>query len=98
MGAHRDNQGIWRYRKRVILPDGTGTRIKGTPAINTKLEAERAERAHVERVLRRHLIVRAVIIALEQRNDLCLPQIEQVTGSSENLPMGRTLRFLPVDP
>jgi integrase len=52
MGAHRDNQGIWRYRKRVILPDGTGTRIKGTPAINTKLEAERAERAHVERVLR----------------------------------------------
>ncbi len=52
MGAHRDNQGTWRYRKWITLLDGTGTRIKGTPAINTKLEAERAERAHIERVLR----------------------------------------------
>jgi integrase len=53
MGAHRDNQGTWRYRKWITLTDGTGTRVKGTPAINTKLEAERAERAHIERVLRR---------------------------------------------
>jgi integrase len=52
MGAYRDNQGTWHYRKRITLADGTGTRIKGTPAINTKLEAERAERAHVERILR----------------------------------------------
>jgi len=52
MGAYRDNQGTWRYRKWITLLDGTGTRVKGTPAINTKLEAERAERAHIERVLR----------------------------------------------
>ena len=52
MGAYRDNQGTWHYRKRITLADGTGTRVKGTPAINTKLEAERAERAHIDRVLR----------------------------------------------
>src|SRR5438045_6377766 len=52
MGAYRDNQGTWRYRKWITLLDGTGTRVKGTPAINTKLEAERAERGHIERVLR----------------------------------------------
>jgi hypothetical protein len=52
MGAYRDNQETWRCRKWITLLDGTGTRVKGTPAINTKLEAERAERAHIERVLR----------------------------------------------
>jgi hypothetical protein len=52
MGAYRDNQGKWHYRKWITLLDGAGTRVKGTPAINTKLEAERAERAHIERVLR----------------------------------------------
>ena len=52
MGAYRDNEGTWRYRKWITLLDGTGTRVKGTPAINSKLEAERAERAHIERVLR----------------------------------------------
>ena len=35
--------------KVVRLGDGSVTRVNGTPAINTKLEAERA---HVERVLR----------------------------------------------
>jgi len=52
MGAYRDNEGTWRYRKWITLLDGTGTRVKGTPAINTRLEAERAERTHIERVLR----------------------------------------------
>lgn len=42
---------VWRYRKRVTLPDGRSVRIAGTPAINTKRAAEEAERAHVERVL-----------------------------------------------
>ena len=41
----------WRYRKWVTLPDGTRTRIAGTPDINTKKAAEEAERAHVERLL-----------------------------------------------
>lgn len=52
MGAYRDHEGRWHYRKRITLADGTATRVKGTPAINTKLEAERAERSHVERALR----------------------------------------------
>lgn len=42
---------LWRYRKRVQLPDGTRIRIAGTPALNTKRAAEEAERAHVEREL-----------------------------------------------
>ena len=42
---------VWRYRKQVTLPDGTKHRVAGTPAINTKAAAEKAERDHVERVL-----------------------------------------------
>ncbi len=51
MAVKRDKNGKWRYRKVVRLPDGTKTRIFGTPAINTKLEAERAERDHIARTL-----------------------------------------------
>lgn len=41
----------WRYRKTITLPDGSKTRINGTPAINTKQAAELAERAHIQRAL-----------------------------------------------
>lgn len=50
MAAYK-RDGVWRYRKRLTLPDGRRTRIEGTPAINTKAAAEAAERAHLERVL-----------------------------------------------
>jgi integrase len=53
MPAYRDRRSCdWRYRKRVRLPDGTRFRIEGTPSLNTKLAAESAERAHIERLLR----------------------------------------------
>ncbi len=53
MPAYRDRRsGIWRYRKRVRLHDGSRPRIEGTPSLNTKLAAEQAERAHIERLLR----------------------------------------------
>jgi integrase len=53
MPAYRDRRsGAWRYRKRVRMPDGSRPRIEGTPALNTKLAAEQAERAHIERLLR----------------------------------------------
>ena len=53
MPAYRDQRsGVWRYRKRVRLLDGTTPRIEGTPSLNTKLAAEQAERAHIERLLR----------------------------------------------
>ena len=52
MGVHRDQHGRWRYRKRIRLLDGTFIRVKGSPALNTKAEAEIAERAHIERALR----------------------------------------------
>jgi integrase len=52
MSAYRDQHGEWRYRKRIELPDGGRTRIKGSPALNTKAAAEQAERAHIERALR----------------------------------------------
>jgi integrase len=52
MGAYRDQHGKWHYHKRIELPDGSRTRVKGTPALNTKAAAEQAERAHIERALR----------------------------------------------
>jgi integrase len=51
MAVRRDKNGTWRYRKVVRMPDGTKVRISGTPTIHTKLEAERAEREHIQRVL-----------------------------------------------
>jgi integrase len=52
MPAYRDKRtGRWRYRKWVALPNGTRTRVTGTPATDTKKAAEDAERKHVERVM-----------------------------------------------
>jgi integrase len=51
MTVRRDRNGRWRYRKLVRLPNGSKVRISGTPTINTKLECEREERAHIERTL-----------------------------------------------
>lgn len=48
----RNGKRQWRYRTVVRLPDGTTERIGGKPAINTKLEALAAERAHIARALR----------------------------------------------
>jgi integrase len=50
MAVYRDSRdATWRYRKRLRLQDGTELRISGTPAINTKMAAETAERAHILR-------------------------------------------------
>jgi integrase len=51
MPARKDASGTWRFQKVVRLPDGTKQRISGTPKINTKGDAERAERAEIARVL-----------------------------------------------
>ena len=51
MPARRDSRGVWRYRKVVMLPDGTTERISGTPAINKQWAAARAEQDHVTRIL-----------------------------------------------
>lgn len=47
----RKDNGKWRYRKVVKLPDGGKKRISGSPTVNTKRAAEAAEREHIERVL-----------------------------------------------
>jgi integrase len=52
MPASRGKDGRWRYRKVVHFHDGSAMRISGTPDINTKVAAEAAERAHIERALR----------------------------------------------
>jgi integrase len=52
MGAYRDQHGTWRYRKRIQLLDGSYTRVKGSPALNTRAAAEEAERAHIQRAIR----------------------------------------------
>jgi integrase len=50
MPAYRDlRNGTWRYRKLIRLPDGSSTRIEGTPNVNTKDAAEKAERDHIDR-------------------------------------------------
>src|SRR5579863_6539702 len=51
MPVRRNSRGNWIYRKVVKLRDGKKMRIFGTPARDTKEEAEEAERAHIERVL-----------------------------------------------
>jgi integrase len=54
MPAYRDprnHRAIWRYRKKIKLPNGSTLRISGMPQINTKEGALKAERAHIERVL-----------------------------------------------
>jgi integrase len=51
MPIRRDGRGRWRYRKVIRLPNGTTCRISGTPAINKRWAAERAEEAHVRRLL-----------------------------------------------
>jgi integrase len=52
MGAYRDKQGKWHYRKWFTLGDGNGIRIRGTPVLNTKVAAEQAERDHIARALK----------------------------------------------
>jgi integrase len=46
-----DKKRHWRYRAKIRLHNGRTERISGTPAINTKLGALAAERAHIERAL-----------------------------------------------
>ena len=50
MPAYRDlRNGTWRYRKLIRLPDGSSMRIEGTPNVNTKDAAEKAERDRIDR-------------------------------------------------
>jgi integrase len=51
MPVRRNAKGNWFYRKRVRLPNGKRVDITGTPSRNTRLAAEQAERAHIDRVL-----------------------------------------------
>jgi len=53
MPSFRDDRrgGRWRYRKWIQTPDGRRIRIQGTPPVDTKVAAEAAERAHIDRVL-----------------------------------------------
>ena len=61
MGAYRDKRtGRWRYRKRVVLPDGRYERITGTPVIDNKKAAEHAEAQHVLRLLNPGMVQQVV--------------------------------------
>jgi integrase len=62
MGAYRDKRtGRWRYRKRVVLPDGKYERITGTPVIDNKKAAEHAEAEHVLRLLNPGMVPQVVV-------------------------------------
>ncbi len=51
MAARRDSRGRWRYRKMLLLPNGTKRRISGTPAVDKRWAAEKAEEDHITRLL-----------------------------------------------
>jgi integrase len=52
MSVYRDRRSrSWRFRKTIVLPDGKKQRISGTPQIDSKVAAEAAERAAIERAL-----------------------------------------------
>jgi integrase len=52
VSVRKEPDGRWRYRKTVRLPGGGKERISGTPKNeNTRIAAEEAERAHIDRVL-----------------------------------------------
>jgi integrase len=51
MPARKDAGGRWRFQKVVRLPSGAKVRISGTPKLNTKLDAEHAERLAIAAVL-----------------------------------------------
>src|SRR5690349_13656382 len=65
MGAYCDD-GIWRYRKRVMKPDGKRIRITGTPALNTKGAAEHAEHLHILRITHPEMVAAATAKAAPQ--------------------------------
>jgi integrase len=76
MPAYRDKRdGRWRYRKWITLPNGTRTRVTGTPATDTKVAAEAAERAHIDRVLHPERMRATVDAAVPERKEM--PTIEE---------------------
>lgn len=77
MPAYRDQRdGRWRYRKWVALPNGTRIRITGTPATDTKVAAESAERAHIDRVLHPERARAAADVAAPKRKE-SIPTIRE---------------------
>jgi integrase len=75
MPAYRDKRdGRWRYRKWVTLPNGTRTRIAGTPPTDTKVAAEAAERVHIDRVLHPERARATALVAPERKE---MPTVEE---------------------
>lgn len=71
MAAYKDKRdGTWRYRKWIKLPNGTKTRITGTPATDTKVAAEAAERAHIDRVLHPERFASEVTSAVSKKKEV----------------------------
>lgn len=50
MASYKDPSGQWRFRKSIRLSDGRRERISGTPNVNSRNAAERAEREAIDRV------------------------------------------------
>lgn len=81
MAVRRDRSGRWRYRIVVKLPDGRTERISGTPTLNTRREAERAERDHVQRTLNPAPVQREVIGFREFIEKHWLPTYPKAAGN-----------------
>ena len=71
MPAYKSKRdGCWRYRKWITLPDGKRTRITGTPAVDTKVAAESAERAHIDRMLHPERVQASAGAAVPKKKEL----------------------------
>jgi integrase len=76
MPAYRDKKrsGVWRYRKWIVTPSGKRIRITGTPPTDTKVAAESAERAHIDRVLNPDRYAAAEKAASDEKDEV--PTVE----------------------
>lgn len=88
MGVFKRN-GKWVYRKRVQLPDGRRERIFGTPATNTRAAAERAERAHIERLINPPPPVAKVVPTVAEYAEEWLAKRTNVNAASDRTRMER---------
>ena len=87
MPAYKDKRdGRWRYRKWIKLHDGNRIRITGTPAVDTKVAAESAERAHIDRVHNPERARASAELAAPQRREM--PTVKEFSERfmSEYLP------------
>lgn len=94
MPAYRDGT-QWRYRKLIRTLKGDALKISGTPKINTKMDAERAERAHITRALRPPRVGEGTTFAQLVPRYLAVVELEQSASEMFYKRQKLTKRLVP---